>query len=100
MPADKRTFQPMGLIHGGANVVLTETLGSTGANLVIDHDKYFCVGQEVNANHVRGVRQGVVTGTAKLIYKGKTSQIWEIKVEDERGKLTCISRLTMACIKR
>lgn len=99
MPADKRTFQPMGLIHGGANVVLAESLGSMAANLVIDTSKHYCVGQEVNANHVRGVRSGLVTGTARLAYKGRSSQVWEIKIEDERGRLSCISRLTMACVK-
>lgn len=99
MPADTRTFQPMGLIHGGSNVVLAESLGSIGANLVIDTSKHYCVGQEVNANHVRGVRSGLVTGTARLAYKGRSSQVWEIKIEDERGRLSCISRLTMACVK-
>ncbi len=99
MPADARTFQPMGLVHGGANVVLAESLGSLAANLVVDGSKYYCVGQEVNANHLRGVRTGLVTGTARLVYKGRTSQVWEIKLEDERGRLSCISRLTMACVK-
>lgn len=99
MPADSRTFQPMGLIHGGANVLLAESLGSMGANMVVDTSKYYCVGQEVNANHVRGVRSGLVTATARLVYKGRSSQVWEIKVEDDRGRLSCISRLTMACVK-
>jgi len=99
MPADKRTYQPMGLVHGGANVVLAETLGSIAANLIIDTSKYYCVGQEVNANHVRGVRKGLLVGTALLVYKGRTSQVWDIRLEDERGKLSCISRLTMAVVK-
>lgn len=99
MPADVRTFQPMGLIHGGANVVLAESLGSIGANLVVDGAQYHCVGQEVNANHIRGVRSGLVTGTATLAYRGRTSQVWEINIVDERGKLSCISRLTMAVVK-
>ncbi len=99
MPADQRTFQPLGRVHGGANVVLAETLGSTGAMLLLDTNEYFAVGQEVNANHVRGVTSGVVTGTARLAYRGRTSQVWEIRIEDERGKLSCISRLTMAVIK-
>lgn len=98
LPAKPETFQPMGLIHGGANVVLAETLGSVGANMVIDRSKYYCVGQEVNANHIRGVREGVVTGTARLLHAGRTSQIWEIKIETEDGKLTCVSRLTMAVV--
>ncbi len=98
MPADVRTFQPMGLIHGGASVVLAETLGSIGANLAVDNSQYYCVGQEINANHLRGVRQGVVTGTARPLHMGRTSQVWEIKIENEDGKLTCVSRLTMAVI--
>ncbi len=99
MPADTRTYQPMGLVHGGCNVVLAETLGSVAANLLVDTAKYYCVGQEVNANHVRGVRKGLLTGTATLAYQGRSSHVWEIKVEDERGKLSCISRLTMAVVK-
>lgn len=100
MPADSRTFQPIGLIHGGANVLLAETLGSMAANCCIDVAHEYCVGQEVNANHLRGVRTGEVTGTATLVHKGRTSQIWEIRIVDEEHKLSCISRLTMAVIKR
>lgn len=99
MPADTRTFQPFGLIHGGCNVVLAESLGSLGANLVVDSSKYYCVGQEVNANHVRGVRQGLVIGKAQMVYRGRSSQVWDIRIEDERGRLSCISRLTMAVVK-
>lgn len=99
MPADQRTHQVFGLIHGGCNVVLAETLGSVGANLVVDSSQYYCVGQEVNANHVRGVRKGLVTGTAKLAYRGRSSQVWDIRIEDERGRLSSISRLTMAVVK-
>jgi 1,4-dihydroxy-2-naphthoyl-CoA hydrolase len=98
MPADHRTFQPFGLVHGGANVVLAETLGSVAANLMVDNSKFYCVGQEVNANHVRGVRGGKVTGTAKLWHAGKSSQVWHIELHDDQGKLTCISRLTMAVV--
>ncbi|MGK0249449.1 MAG: 1,4-dihydroxy-2-naphthoyl-CoA hydrolase [Oleispira sp.] len=100
MPADARTFQPMGLIHGGSNVLLAETLGSMAANCCVDVSHEFCVGQEVNANHIRGVRSGIVTGTAKLVHKGRTSQVWEIRIVNEQDKLTCISRLTMAVVKR
>lgn len=100
MPADSRTFQPMGLIHGGANVLLAETLGSMAANCCIDLSKEYCVGQEINANHIRGVRAGFVTGTAKIIHKGRSSQVWEIRIVNEDNKLTCISRLTMAVVKR
>ena len=98
MPADTRTFQPFGLVHGGANVVLAETLGSIGANLLVDNSKFYCVGQEVNANHLRGVRSGKVTGTAKLWHAGKSSQVWNIELYDDSGKLSCISRLTMAVV--
>ncbi len=100
MPADHRTFQPFKLVHGGANVVLAESLGSIGAQLSVNPEKYYCVGQEVNANHVRGVRKGLVTGVATQSYKGKTSQVWEIKLYDDRQKLTCISRLTVAVVKK
>jgi 1,4-dihydroxy-2-naphthoyl-CoA hydrolase len=100
MPADARTFQPMGLIHGGSNVLLAETLGSMAANCCVDLSQEFCVGQEINANHIRGVRSGTVTGTAKLLHKGRTSQVWEIRIVNEQDKLTCISRLTMAVVKR
>ncbi|MBU2917432.1 hotdog fold thioesterase [Psychrosphaera sp. F3M07] len=99
MPADNRTFQPFKLVHGGANVVLAESLGSIGAQLTIDPAQYYCVGQEVNANHLRGVRQGTVRGRAEQVYKGKTSQVWEIKLYDQRNKMTCISRLTVAVVK-
>ena len=99
MPANERTFQPMGLIHGGANVVLAETLGSMGANMLVDTSQYYCVGQEVNANHVRGVSSGLVTGTARLLYRGRTTQVWDIRIENEQGKLSCVSRLTMATVK-
>jgi len=99
MPADERTFQPMGRIHGGANIVLAETLGSIGAHLLIDSTKYYAVGLEVNANHVRGVSSGIVTGTARPSYQGRTTQVWDIQIEDDRGKISCISRLTVAVVK-
>jgi uncharacterized protein (TIGR00369 family) len=91
--------QPFGLLHGGASVVLAETLGSIGANLCLDPAAYFAVGQEINANHLRGVRSGCVTGTARPIHLGARSQVWEIRIEDEKGRLTCISRLTMAVVQ-
>ncbi|CCK75620.1 MAG: hotdog fold thioesterase [Oleispira antarctica] len=99
MPADARTFQPMGLIHGGSNVLLAETLGSMAANCCINLSQEYCVGQEINANHIRGVRSGIVTGTATLVHKGRTSQIWEIRIVNDQDKLSCISRLTMAVVK-
>jgi 1,4-dihydroxy-2-naphthoyl-CoA hydrolase len=99
MPATEKVFQPMGLVHGGANVALAETVGSVAANMLVDREKYACVGQEINANHVRGVRQGTVTAIAKPAYIGRTSQVWDIRLYDDNNKLTCISRLTMAVIK-
>lgn len=98
MPADSRTFQPFGLVHGGANVVLAETLGSVGANYCVDNSKFYCVGQEVNANHLRGVRSGLVTGRASRLHAGRTSQVWDIKLYDDQNRLTCVSRLTMAVV--
>lgn len=99
MPVDHRTKQPYGLLHGGASVALAETLGSVGAALTIDPLKAICVGQEINANHLRSVKEGVVTGIAKPIHIGASSQVWEIKIYDAREKLVCISRLTVAVLK-
>lgn len=98
MPADERTFQPIGLVHGGANVLFAETLGSMAANLCLDNSKEYAVGQEVNANHLRGVRSGLLTGIATIVHKGRTSQVWEIKIYSAEDKLSCISRLTMAVV--
>ncbi len=98
MPVDNRTQQPFGLLHGGASVVLAETLGSTAALLTLDVEKEIAVGLDINANHIRGVRSGLVTGTAKAIHLGRTTQVWEIRIEEEGGKLLCLSRLTMAVI--
>ena len=99
MPANEKTFQPYRLVHGGANVVLAESLGSYGAQLTVDREKYYCVGQEINANHVRGVRSGLITARASQLYKGKSSQVWEIKLFDEKNRITCISRITIAVLK-
>lgn len=98
MPVDDRTRQPFGLLHGGASVVLAETVGSTAATLVVDPEKHHCVGQEINANHVRGVTDGFVIGTARPYHIGKRSHVWEIRITDERQKLVCVSRLTMAVL--
>jgi uncharacterized protein (TIGR00369 family) len=100
MPVDDRTRQPYGLLHGGASVVLAETLGSTGAVMCVDAAEYQCVGQEINANHVRGARSGWVTGTARPVHVGGRSQVWAIDIVNEAGKLVCTSRLTMAVIRR
>lgn len=98
MPVDRRTHQPYGLLHGGASVALAETLGSTAAMLTLDPEKELAVGLDINANHVRGVRSGTVTGTAKALHIGRTTQVWEIRIENEEGALVCISRITMAVI--
>jgi 1,4-dihydroxy-2-naphthoyl-CoA hydrolase len=98
MPVDHRTHQPYGLLHGGASVALAETLGSTAAMLTLDPEKELAVGLDINANHVRGVRSGTVTGTAKALHIGRTTQVWEIRIENEEGALVCISRITMAVI--
>ncbi len=100
MPVDRRTHQPYGLLHGGASVTLAETLGSTGAMLSVDTDRYQVVGLEINANHVRGVRDGWVTGTARPLHRGRTTQLWEIKITDEGGKLVCVSRITLAVLEK
>jgi uncharacterized protein (TIGR00369 family) len=100
MPVDSRTRQPMGLLHGGASVLFAETLCSLGANYCIDRSKYACVGQEINANHLRAASDGLVHGTAKPIHLGRRSQVWEIQIRDDAGKLVCISRCTLAMIDR
>ncbi len=101
MPVQKTVTQPMGLLHGGASVVLAETLGSTGASLVIDRERFMCVGQEINANHLQAAYAGdVITGTARPVHIGSRSQVWGIELRDQRGRLTCISRLTIAVIPR
>jgi 1,4-dihydroxy-2-naphthoyl-CoA hydrolase len=100
MPVDARTRQPYGLLHGGASCVLAETLGSVASALVIDPDKFICVGLEINANHIRGVREGLVTGIATPLHLGSSTHVWDIKIHDEREKLVCVSRLTVAILKR
>ncbi|MES2004869.1 MAG: hotdog fold thioesterase [Bacteroidota bacterium] len=99
MPVDHRTKQPYGLLHGGASVTLAETLGSVGSALVIDTENFICVGQEINANHIRSARNGFVTGTATPIHLGTSSHVWEIKIHDEQEKLVCVSRLTVAILR-
>ena len=97
MPVDARTRQPYGLLHGGASVLLAETLGSTAGGLCVDEGQGV-VGIEINANHLAGVREGLVTGTARPLHVGRSTQVWEIRIEDERGRLACVSRLTLAVI--
>jgi 1,4-dihydroxy-2-naphthoyl-CoA hydrolase len=100
MPVDHRTHQPMGLLHGGASVALAETLGSIGANMLVDQNKFACVGLEINANHIKGVRSGFVYGKATVQHAGRTTQVWEIRITTEEGDLVCISRITMAVIEK
>lgn len=99
MPVDERSRQPYGLLHGGASVLLAETLGSTAGNLCVGPDER-CVGIEINANHLAAVREGRVTGTARPLHVGGRTQVWEIRIEDEVGRLVCVSRLTLAVIQR
>jgi uncharacterized protein (TIGR00369 family) len=99
MPVDGRTHQPMGLLHGGASVALAETLGSIGAASRVDTTKQACVGLEINANHIKGVRDGWVVGRATALHVGRSTQVWEIRItHEETGALVCISRITMAVI--
>jgi 1,4-dihydroxy-2-naphthoyl-CoA hydrolase len=100
MPVDDRTVQPARLLHGGASVVLAETLGSVAANLCIDPARKTAVGLEINANHVRAVRDGVVAGTARALHLGATTHIWQIMISDARERLVCVARLTMAILDR
>jgi 1,4-dihydroxy-2-naphthoyl-CoA hydrolase len=100
LPVDGRTRQPYGLLHGGASVALAETLGSTGATMCVDTKEFQCVGQEINANHVRAARTGLVTGTARPLHLGGRTQIWSIDIVNNEGKLVCTSRLTIAIIRR
>ncbi len=100
MPVDARTRQPFGLLHGGASVALAETLGSTAANLCLEPGTAVAVGLDINANHIRAVTSGHVTGTARPLHVGRTTQVWEIRIEDEAHRLTCIARLTMAVTPR
>jgi 1,4-dihydroxy-2-naphthoyl-CoA hydrolase len=100
MPVDSRTHQPMGVLHGGASVALAETVGSLAANMCVDRALHICMGQEINANHLRPVASGVVTATARAYHIGSRSQVWHIEIRDEREKLVCVSRLTMAVVDR
>ena len=99
MPVDARTHQPYGILHGGASVALAETLGSTGAMLCCE-DGFAAVGLEINANHLRAVRGGTVTGTARPLHIGRSTQVWEIRIENQAGQPTCVSRLTMAVVPK
>lgn len=100
MPVDARTHQPFGILHGGASVVLAETLGSVAATLCIDSQKQYAVGLEINANHIRSVKNGYVYGTVRPVHVGRSTQVWSIEIVNEEGKLVCSSRITMAILNR
>jgi 1,4-dihydroxy-2-naphthoyl-CoA hydrolase len=100
MPVTPRTHQPMGVLHGGASVALAETVGSLAATLCVDQALYVCLGQEINANHLRPVSSGTVTATARPYHIGKRSHVWSIEIRDEEEKLVCVSRLTIAVVDR
>lgn len=100
MPVDERTHQPYGILHGGASVVLAETIGSVASSMVIDWDKYIGVGLEVNANHLRPVKSGYVTAVCTPLHIGGKTHVWDIKIYNDQGKMNCISRLTVAIVPR
>lgn len=100
MPVDNRTKQPYGLLHGGASAALAETIGSVASSLCINPDKQICVGIEINCNHIRGKKDGIVTAIAKPLHIGASTHVWDIKINDERSKLVCVSRLTVAILKK
>jgi 1,4-dihydroxy-2-naphthoyl-CoA hydrolase len=100
MPVDNRTMTPFEILHGGASAAFAETVGGTAANLCVDQRKKLCVGLEINANHVRPVKEGFVYGTARPIHVGNYTQVWEVQIRDERERLVCISRLTVAVIDK
>lgn len=98
MPVNEKVKQPYGLLHGGISCVLAETIGSLASALVIDIKKFYCVGLEINANHVRAARDGKVTATCRPLHLGRTTHVWDIKMHDEKEKLVCVSRLTVAIV--
>jgi 1,4-dihydroxy-2-naphthoyl-CoA hydrolase len=100
MPVNAKTHQPYGLLHGGASAVLAETVGSVASSLTIDPEKQICVGIEINCNHLRGKKDGIVTATAEPLHIGATTHVWDIKIRDENERLICVSRLTVAILKK
>ena len=100
MHVNPRVHQPMGVPHGGASVALAETAGSIAATLCVDREKYVCLGQEINANHLRPISSGIVTATARPFHIGKRSHVWGIEIRDEQDHLVCVSRITMAVVDR
>ncbi len=100
MPVDHRTHQPYGLLHGGASVALAETLGSVAAQCTLTDNNKYCVGLEINANHIKSVKSGYVYGVAKPIHLGNRTQVWEIRISNEQQELVCVSRITMAIVDK
>ena len=100
MPIDERTQQPFGILHGGASVVLAESLGSLASNLIVDQKKQYCVGLDINANHIKGVENGFVYGKATAVHIGKRTHVWQIEIINEKAELVCTSRLTIAVIDK
>lgn len=100
MPVDHRTKQPVGIMHGGASCALAETVGSTAANFCVDMDHFYCVGLDINTNHIRAIREGYVTATAKPYHIGKTTHVWSIEIVNEKNQLISINRLTMAVLNK
>jgi uncharacterized protein (TIGR00369 family) len=102
MPVDHRTIQRIGILHGGASLALAETVGSIAASYCVDRNRYFIVGQEINANHIRSVKdgEGFVHATATPLHLGRTSQVWDIKIRNDAGKLVCVSRFTVAVLEK
>ncbi len=100
MPVDHRTHQPYGLLHGGASVVLAETLGSVAAMLMIDPEKSYCVGLDINANHIRGIKEGWVYGKTTPVHIGRSTQVWHIEIKNDHEQLICVSRITMAVVNK
>jgi len=100
MPVDARTKQPIGIMHGGASCVLAETVGSTAANFCVDIEKSYCVGLDINTNHIRSIREGYVSALAKPFHLGRTTQVWGIEITNEKQQLISVNRLTMAVLNR
>lgn len=100
MPVDQRTKQPVGIMHGGASCVLAETIGSTAANYCVDFIKQYCVGLDINTNHIRSIREGMVIGTAKPFHIGKSTHVWGIEIKNEKEQLISVTRLTMAVLNK
>ncbi|MEJ7610031.1 MAG: hotdog fold thioesterase [Ferruginibacter sp.] len=100
MPVDERTIQPYGILHGGASCALAETIGSVASFLVLDTEKFVCVGLEINANHIRSAKQGLVIATALPLHLGRSTHVWDIKIHDEEDNLVCVSRLTVAILEK